>query len=174
VPVNAAGMRTEPPPSVPSDSGPIPSATAAALPPDDPPDVRSGSHGLRVTPVSGESVTPFQPSSGVVVRPTTTAPCSRSRATAGASTSHGPAGSIVREPRSVGRPRVSSRSLTDVGTPSIRPAGSPACQRFSDSRAASSALSASTRQNALTAPSCVAIRSSASCVASTGDRSPAR
>ena len=48
-----------------------------------------GSHGLRVTPVSGLSVTPFQPNSGVVVLPTSTAPCSRSRATAGASSSHG-------------------------------------------------------------------------------------
>ena len=52
MPQNAAGMRTEPAPSVPTLSGPSPAATAAAVPPDDPPGVRLGSHGLRVMPVS--------------------------------------------------------------------------------------------------------------------------
>ena len=37
VPQKAAGMRTEPPPSVPCASAAMPSATAAALPPEDPP-----------------------------------------------------------------------------------------------------------------------------------------
>ena len=49
----------------------------------------SGFHGLRVMPVSGELVSPLQPNSGVVVLPRITAPASRSRAVAGASTSHG-------------------------------------------------------------------------------------
>lgn len=105
MPQKDAGIRTEPPPSVPIDSGPAPSATAAALPPLDPPAVRDRSYGLRVTPLSGESVTPFQPNSGVVVLPIRTAPFSRSRATAGASSVQGPAGSTVREPRRVGPPR---------------------------------------------------------------------
>src|SRR4051812_29203391 len=68
-PENAHGMRIDPPPSVPIVSGPIPEATAAALPPDDPPGVFAGFHGLRVMPVSGLSQTPFQPNSGVVVLP---------------------------------------------------------------------------------------------------------
>ena len=42
----------------------MPAATAAAAPPEDPPGVFAGFHGLRVTPVSGLSVTPFQPNSG--------------------------------------------------------------------------------------------------------------
>src|SRR5215212_1032278 len=71
------GIRIEPPPSVPSASGTIPAARAAALPPLEPPLVRDGSHGLRVTPASGLSVTPFQPSSGVVVLPARTAPLRR-------------------------------------------------------------------------------------------------
>ena len=146
MPQKHAGIRIDPPPSVPTDSGPRPEATAAALPPLDPPAVRAGSHGLRVTPVSGLSVTPFQPNSGVVVLPSSTARCSRSRATAGASASHGPAASIVREPRSVGQPLVSRRSLTETGTPSSRPSGSPACHRRSDARAAASASSPRTRQ----------------------------
>ena len=39
-PLHAAGMRTEPPMSLPSASGTQPDATAAPLPPDDPPGVR--------------------------------------------------------------------------------------------------------------------------------------
>src|SRR5260370_27971233 len=82
-PVNAQGMRIEPPPSVPSVSGPIAAATAAAPPPDDPPGVFSGFQGLRVMPVSGLSVTPFPPNSGVAVLPSRAAPLSLSRAPAG-------------------------------------------------------------------------------------------
>src|SRR5687768_15320317 len=96
LPQNAAGMRTEPAPSVPTLSGPSPAATAAAVPPDDPPGVFDGSHGLRVSPVNGEFVSPLQPNSGVVVFPTSTAPASRSRAVAGASTSQGWSGSTVK------------------------------------------------------------------------------
>src|SRR5690348_11874159 len=103
-------MRMEPPPSVPSASGQSRAANAAPEPPDDPPGVLSLFHGLRVMPVSGESVQPFQPYSGVVVLPMRTAPASFSRATVGASSFHGPFGSTVSEPRRVDQPFVSSRS----------------------------------------------------------------
>lgn len=43
-------MRTEPPASVPMDSTDAPVATAAALPPLEPPGVRAVSHGLRAVP----------------------------------------------------------------------------------------------------------------------------
>src|SRR4051794_26461499 len=66
-PVQAAGMRIEPPPSLAAATGMIRAATAAAAPPEDPPGVRSRSHGLRVGPNSSASVTPFEPNSGVVV-----------------------------------------------------------------------------------------------------------
>ena len=46
MPHQAAGMRTEPPMSVPSASGTQPLATAAPDPPDEPPGVRVRSHGL--------------------------------------------------------------------------------------------------------------------------------
>ena len=52
-PQQDAGPRTEPPMSEPSANGTQPDATAAPEPPDEPPGVRSGSHGLRVTPHSG-------------------------------------------------------------------------------------------------------------------------
>ena len=41
-----AGMRIEPPPSVPCATGRMPAATAAAAPPDDPPADRVVSHGV--------------------------------------------------------------------------------------------------------------------------------
>src|SRR5436305_9291942 len=85
LPANAAGMRIDPPPSVPRWMLPMPRTTAATAPPEEPPGVLRVSHGLRVTPVNGLSVTPFQPNSGIVVLPTTIAPCSLRRATVGAS-----------------------------------------------------------------------------------------
>ena len=115
----------------------MPAATAAAAPPEEPPGVLAGFHGFRVMPVSGLSVTPFQPNSGVVVLPRSTAPCSRRRAVAGASSFHGPFASTVFEPRSVGQPRVRMRSLIETGTPSSSPFGWPACQRASEAFASS-------------------------------------
>ena len=56
MPHQAAGMRTEPPMSVPSASGTQPLPTAAPEPPEEPPGVFAGFHGLRVMPQSGLSV----------------------------------------------------------------------------------------------------------------------
>src|SRR5688572_21745445 len=128
-PVNEQGMRIEPPPSVPTASGPMPAATAAAAPPEEPPGVFAGFHGLRVMPV--ELVSPLQPNSGVAVLPSSTAPASRRRAVDGASMSQGWFGSTVRLPRRVGQPFVSTRSLIDAGTPSMADSGRPDRQRDS-------------------------------------------
>ena len=73
-------MRIEPPPSLPVQIGIIPDATAAAEPPDEPPGVRSGFHGLRVVPCRYVRVQFIEPNSGDVVRPTSTAPAAFSRA----------------------------------------------------------------------------------------------
>ena len=169
LPQKAAGMRTEPAPSVPTDSGPSPAATAAAVPPDEPPGVLLKSHGLRVIPLRGELVSPLQPNSGVVVLPSSTAPASRNRAVAGASVSHTCFSSTVRLPRRVGQPRVRIRSLIDTGTPSSAPAGAPCAQRASLSRACCNADSCATRQNALSWGLSASMRSSTARVASTGE-----
>src|SRR5690606_41828547 len=95
--------------------------------------VGTGFQGLRVGPVGGLSVTPFQPNSGVVVLPISTAPWRRSAATEGGSSREG-VSSVVREPRRVGQPLATTTSFTVVGTPSRRPLGSPFCQRASLSR----------------------------------------
>src|SRR5579862_1513704 len=84
-PLQAAGIRVEPPPSVATASGPIPLATATAAPPLEPPLVRAALQALRVRPNSGESVRHLLPNSGVVVLPIRIAPASRSRAAATAS-----------------------------------------------------------------------------------------
>ena len=49
-PLKWAGLRMDPPMSLPSSIGDMPMATAAAEPPEDPPVVRVTSHGLLVTP----------------------------------------------------------------------------------------------------------------------------
>src|SRR3954467_10720890 len=150
-------MRTEPPPSVPIASGPRPAATAAPAPPDEPPGVRSVFHGLRVTPLSGVSVTPLWPNSELVLCANTTAPASRSRATAGASASTGVL-SVSLLPIEAGQPLTRTSSLTETGTPSIGDNGLPFFQRRSEARAALSAASASTRQKALRIGLTVALR----------------
>ncbi len=84
-PLQAAGIRVEPPPSVAIASGAMPLATATAAPPLEPPEERSALHALRVRPNSGELVRHLLPNSGVVVLPIRMAPSARSRATATAS-----------------------------------------------------------------------------------------
>ena len=65
-PQHDAGMRIEPPPSEPCASGIAPAATAAAAPPDEPPGVCSGLHGLRHAPFSADSVIGGAPELGRV------------------------------------------------------------------------------------------------------------
>ena len=85
MPVHEAGMRMDPPPSVPMARGPSPAATAALAPPLEPPGVRSRFHGLRVIPKSKLWVAPIQPKVGVLVLPSWIAPAARRRSTIGAS-----------------------------------------------------------------------------------------
>ena len=65
-PHHAAGIRIEPAPSEPSAAPTRPAATAAALPPLDPPGARCRSHGLRVAPKVAVSVNGHSVISGTV------------------------------------------------------------------------------------------------------------
>src|SRR4029453_3713380 len=78
-PQNAAGRIVEPVVWLPSASGTIPAATAAADPLDDPPGVCAGLGGLRVLP-GGRGANPV-----VTVLPMITAPAARSIVTTAAS-----------------------------------------------------------------------------------------
>ena len=80
-PQHAAGMRVDPPPSLAWAIGTMPAATAVAEPPDEPPLVRAGSHGLRVGPKRLVLVHGRMPHSGSVVDPTMTKPASLKRRT---------------------------------------------------------------------------------------------
>lgn len=80
-PVNEAGMRMEPPPSLAPAKGTTPEATAAAEPPLDPPGEQAGFHGFREDPYSSGSVIFFSPNSGVLVCPRKRKPASRNLAT---------------------------------------------------------------------------------------------
>ena len=76
-PQHELGIRIDPPPSLPCAAGTMPAATAAAAPPDEPPAVRSRSHGLRVLPLCVVSVEAARPISGVIVLPKITRPARR-------------------------------------------------------------------------------------------------
>ncbi len=95
------GIRSEPPPSEPVASGTMPEAIAAAEPPDEPPAVCPRFHGLLVAPNSGFSVWAFQPSSGVLVFPTTTHPAATRRSTRIESAVAGGSAARVAEPQVV-------------------------------------------------------------------------
>ena len=116
-PQNAAGMRIDPAPSVPSATPHSPAAAAAPDPPLDPPGVRSSAHGLRVTPKAGVSVNGQIVSSGTFVLPMTTAPAARRRRTTSASRGRG-VRSEASVPRAVASPATSVSSLIATGTPS--------------------------------------------------------
>ena len=80
-PQNPAGVRRLPPRSEPVASHTWPVASATAEPPDEPPQVRSTSHGLRVSPNTSLKVLAPAPNSGEFDLPMTTAPRLSSRST---------------------------------------------------------------------------------------------
>src|SRR3989441_70537 len=166
-------MRIEPPPSVPSASGPQPLATPTAAPPLEPPGVSAGFHGLRVTPKSGFSVTALRPNSDVLVFPRTSAPAARRRATAIASSS-GTWSAKSREPPVVVSPRVKRTSLIETGTPWSGPSGSSFVTAISASRAAARTCSAATTQNAFSTGLIASIRDRTASVTSIGESFLAR
>jgi hypothetical protein len=87
MPQNAAGIRIEPPKSVPWAIGTMPVATATAEPPEEPAGLRARFQGLRVAPNSTFTVLAPAANSGVLLLPSTTAPAALSRRTASASAS---------------------------------------------------------------------------------------
>src|SRR3954454_8667779 len=114
-PQHAAGIRVEPPPSLPWATGTRPAATAAPDPPLEPPGVRAGSHGLRVVRCRG-SLTGRIPYSGRFVVPTMTKPASlRRRTTLWSSEAMK---SRIRSHACVSRqPRIARLFLIAIGTP---------------------------------------------------------
>ena len=125
-----AGVRTEPPKSVPCARGTIPVATATAEPPEEPPDVSATSKGLRVGPQRRFVQTAPKPNSGVLVLPMMTAPACRSLATTSSSWS-GTWFWNSNDPYVVRNPLVLVRSFTAIGTPCRGPIGALAASHAS-------------------------------------------
>src|SRR5712691_5635918 len=115
-PQHDAGIRIDPPPSLPCATGTRPAASAAAAPPLDPPGVSSGFHGFRVAPLSSDSVKAVVPNSGVLVFPRITNPACRRRRTTAVSRS-GTYSANAREEYVVRMPAVAVRPLMAIGTP---------------------------------------------------------
>src|SRR3954471_345837 len=105
----------EPPVSEPKASGLNSAATAAALPPLDPPGTRLGSSGLRVGPNAEFSVDDPIANSSRLVLPTMTAPAACNRSTTVASYG-GLQPSRMRDEHVVGMPRVQKLSFSATGT----------------------------------------------------------
>src|SRR5260370_36074708 len=74
-----AGMRIEPPPSLACATGRMRAATAAAAPPDEPPDECARFQGLRVGPNRRDSVLGISPNSGLELFPKIVTPAARNR-----------------------------------------------------------------------------------------------
>ena len=81
IPQSAAGWRIEPPVSVPSAHGAEPAATAAALPPLEPPGTRVRSQGFSTGPKAEFSFDEPIANSSWLVLPSSGAPAAASRAT---------------------------------------------------------------------------------------------
>ena len=136
----------DPPVSEPSPAGTIAAETAAALPPEDPPGMRSGLQGLRVGPKALFSVEEPIANSSMLVRPTKTAPSLRSRAIAVASLG-GRKPSRILDAHVAVLPETHMLSLTATGTPASASI-SPAATRASAARASARACPAVTSRKA--------------------------
>ena len=145
-----AGLRSEPPRSLPSAIGIMPVASATAAPPLLPPQVLVRSYGLRVAPKTWLKVWDPAPNSGVLVFPIVMAPARRSRSTIRAVLS-GTWSVKASDPKVVRIPAVTKRSLCATGRPWRGPTSSPRASAASAASAASSAASATSVTMALTA-----------------------
>ena len=159
--------------SLPCATAPMPAATAAEAPPEDPPGVTPASQGFRVRPCSALSVNQRQEKAGVLVRPMITAPARRRFATTGLSS----AAMLSRKattPLLLGRPRWSALILVVTGTPASGPSASPRARAASTAPAASSASRSKVSTTALIAGLAASCRSSALNAASRAETPPRR
>ena len=108
----------------------MPVASPTAVPPDEPPDVLSGSNGLQVAPNKRLRVLPPAPNSGVFVLPIMMPP-SRCRAATEDWSRSGMFSAKSSEPKVVRRPFVTSKSFTPTGRPCNRPSSSPSFMALS-------------------------------------------
>ena len=143
-PVAAAGIRIDPPVSLPSAIRADPSHRLPPAPEEEPPGARcsAGSQGLIGVPVFGLRPMPPKASSTVCVLPTMTAPSRRRERTRKPSCCQRP-GSSRFVPARIGRPSTPYRSFTDTVIPASGPGSSPCATAASTASACRRAPSAS-------------------------------
>src|SRR3954453_15498524 len=124
MPLNAAGIRIDPPWSPPSARSASPEATSAALPLELPPAVREGSQGLRTGPEHEVWLPPEKQRSSQAALPVIVAPAASSRLTTVASRL-GTKPSRVCEPFIIGTPATAVLSLTATVRPASGPSSAP-------------------------------------------------
>src|SRR3954454_14934274 len=124
MPLNAAGIRIDPPWSPPSARSTSPEATRAALPLELPPVVREGSHGLRTGSVLDVWLPPEKQRSSQTALPVIVAPAASSRLTTVASRL-GTKPSRVCEPFIIGTPATAVLSLIATVRPASGPSSAP-------------------------------------------------
>ena len=168
MPQKCAGIRIDPPPSLPVARGHRDAATAAAAPPLDPPGVQSGFQGLAPSPPSRFWQVPTMANSGTLVLPRMTAPAFRTRSTTAASRS-GTRSLNTSEPAVVRIPRVIWLSLIETGNPCSGPSASPRAIAFSAALALSIASSGVSARNAFSRRSSRSMRPRKHSVSSTGE-----
>ena len=171
-PFSEPGMRTEPPVSVPSETGTSSAATAAPEPPLEPPGMRERSQGLRQGPVCSFCEVAPKASSCMVSLPTSTAPAACRRRVTSASS----AGTRSRKnpaPAVVTMPAVSMLSFSPTGSPCSGPSERPSAYAASAAAACSRASAAVTVTKAPTSPSTCSIRARLASTSSVAVTSPA-
>ena len=142
-PHSAAGMRVEPPVSLPTAISHMPSTTATAPPEVEPPGMRARSAGLPGVPKCGLTPTPENANSVMLVLATITAPAAQRRLTTTASARAGlPSSSSSFDPARVTSPATSNKSLMVTIAPSSGPSATPVRARLSAASAAARAASA--------------------------------
>ena len=168
-------MRIEPPPSVPSANGKRPSATAAALPPEEPPLLRARSNGLRVGPNSGLSQVPRKPMTGLLVLPSRIAPACSMRSANAQWKSATKSLSARTPPKVLFQPGLkSNRSFSAQGTPCRGPSSAPDISACSAARARALASSKPKWTKAFRLGLRASIRAMKASTTSTGDSSRRR
>ena len=170
---NAAGLRSEPPMSLPSASGTKPAASAAAAPPDEPPADRPCRYGLWVAPNTVLNVCEPGRELRHVGLADPDGPAAFSRATISSSRS-GTVSACRGEPHVVRMPPVAWVSLCATGSPCSGPTSSPAASAASAASAAARAPSASRVTTALTSGFSRSMRSRCASSSSRAEISRAR
>ncbi|MFK4385606.1 hypothetical protein ABIA40_005014 [Bradyrhizobium sp. USDA 223] len=143
-PDSEAGIRIEPPVSLPMAMSAMPPIADTTAPAEEPPGMRVRSRGLAGIPSCGFVPNAEKANSVICVLPMTMAPAARNRLTTSASSTAGGRPRRTAEPELVTVPATSNSAFIETMRPSSGPRSAPAAARRSAASASQRALSANT------------------------------